>query len=192
MNSSAEQILKAIFARRSIRKFIQNKAVEKDKLEILLKAAMAAPSACNIQPWDFIIIEDKESIKRIQKGIIQYADYDPMVIIVTCGNNEFIPWRDQGVVDCACAMENIMIMAPALGLGTVCIGGFDRQKIKTQLEIPDNIEAIGMLYIGYPDESKAPRTKFIEDALHWGKYDESRKRNPRPGNILEFGKNSSL
>ena len=91
MKSSEELILNAIYARRSIRKFIQGKPVERNKLETLLKAAMAAPSACNIQPWDFIIIEDQESIRALQDGIDQYANYHPTVIIVICGNNEFIP-----------------------------------------------------------------------------------------------------
>ncbi len=192
MKSCQEPILNAIYARRSIRRFVQGKPVERDKLETLLKAAMAAPSACNIQPWDFIIIEDEEKISEIQKGIDRYAGYDPTAIIVICGNNEFIPWKDYGIVDCACAMENIMIAAPAMGLGTVCIGGFDRGKVKAQLGIPDGIEAVGMLYLGYPDEEKQPRTRYIEEAVHWGQYDQGRARKPRPGNILEFGPEASL
>ncbi len=192
MKSSEESILNAIYARRSIRKFVQGKPVERNKLETLLKAAMAAPSACNIQPWDFIIIEDAASIRAIQDGIEQYAQYDPTVIIVICGNNEFIPWKDSGVVDCACAMENIMIAAPAIGLGTVCIGGFDRRRVKEQLAIPEEIEAVGMVYVGYPDEEKQPRTKYIEGAVHWGKYDRERTREPRPGNILVFGPEASI
>ena len=192
MKSSEEPILNAIYTRRSIRKFIQGKPVERNKLETLLQAAMAAPSACNIQPWDFIIIEDEENIQALQNGIDQYAKYDPTVIIVICGNNEFIPWKGYGVVDCACAMENIMIAAPTLSLGTVCIGGFDPRKVKEQLAIPDDIEAVGMLYIGYPAEEKPPRTKYLAAAVHWGKYDQERTREPRPGNILEFGPEASL
>lgn len=192
MKSSEELVLNAIYARRSIRQFVHDKPVERDKLETLLKAAMAAPSACNIQPWDFIVIDDKDAINEIQAGIAQYAGYNPTAIIVVCGNNEFIPWKDYGIVDCACAMENIMIAAPALGLGTVCIGGFNREKVKAQLEIPENSEAMGMLYVGYPDEEKNPRTKYLEEAVHWGKYDQTRTRKPRPGNILEFGPEASV
>ncbi len=192
MKSSEDIILNAIYARRSIREFIQDKPVERNKLETLLKAAMAAPSACNIQPWDFIVIEDKESIREIQDNIDEYAKYDPTVIIVICGNNEFIPWKGYGIIDCACAMENIMIAAHAMGLGTVCIGGFDQRRVKEQLEIPENIEAVGMLYVGYPGEEKKPRTKYLEEAVHWGKYDRQRTRKPRPGNILEFGPEASI
>jgi nitroreductase len=187
----AEPILNAIHARRSIRKFVQGKPVEREKLETLLQAAMAAPSACNIQPWDFIIVEDREKVREVQEGIAQ-SKYDPTVIIVICGNNEFIPWKDYGIVDCACAMENMMIAAPAIGLGTVCIGGFDRQRVKQQLAIPEDIEAVGMLYVGYPDEEKQPRTKYVKEAVHWGQYDGKRTRTPRPGNILEFGPEASL
>jgi hypothetical protein len=100
------------------------------------------------------------------------------VIIVICGNNAFIPWQDYGIVDCACAMENMMIAAPALGLGTVCIGGFDRGKVKAQLDIPDGVEAVGMLYVGYPAEEKKPRTKYLAEAVHWGKYDTQRPQPP--------------
>ena len=192
MKTLAEPILHAIYARRSIRKFVQGKPVEREKLETLFKAAMAAPSACNIQPWDFVVVEDQASVREIQAGIEQYAEYDPTVIIVVCGNNEFIPWKDHGVVDCACAMENIMIAAPALGLGTVCIGGFDRRKVKQQLDIPEEIDAVGMLYVGYPDEEKPPRTKYVEEAVHWGRYDGKRPRKPRPGNILEFSPEASI
>ena len=192
MKSLAEPILNAIYARRSIRRFVQGRPVERTKLETLLRAAMAAPSACNIQPWDFIIVEDRASVRAIQNDIAQQADYSPAAIIVICGNNEFIPWKDYGVVDCACAMENIMIAAPAVGLGTVCIGGFDRRTVKEQLAIPDGIEAVGMLYVGYPDEEKQPRTKYLEEAVHWGQYDGERARKPRPGNILAFGPEASL
>jgi nitroreductase len=192
MKSSEETILNAIYARRSIRRFVQGRRVERNKLETLLKAAMAAPSACNIQPWDFIVIEDRKSIQVLQEEIEQYADYDPAAVIVICGSNEFIPWKDHGVVDCACAMENIMIAAPAIGLGTVCIGGFDRRKVKEQLAIPEDTEAVGMLYVGYPAEEKKPRTKYVEEAVHWGTYDGKRARKPRPGNILEFGPEASL
>jgi nitroreductase len=66
MKSSEELVLNAIYARRSIRKFVQDRPVERDKLKTLLKAAMAAPSGCNIQPWDFIIIKDKESYFTLQ------------------------------------------------------------------------------------------------------------------------------
>lgn len=147
---------------------------------------MAASSACNIQPWDYVIIDNKEIIDRIKKSIEKYGNYNTPLIMVITGNNKNIPWKDNGIIDCALAMENIMIAAPTIGLGTVCIGGFNRQIIKEILEIPEDIEAIGMLYIGYPNEYKKPRTKYLKEAIHWNKFDNTRDQNTRPGDIIAF------
>lgn len=185
-------IFRAIYSRRSIRNFIPEKKVEESKIKKLLKAAMAAPSACNIQPWDFILIDNKETIERIKNSIEKYGDYNTPFVLVITGNNKNIPWKDHGIIDCALAMENIMIASPTLGLGTVCIGGFNRKAIKEILEIPEDIEAIGMLYIGYPNEHKKQRTKYIQEAIHWNKYDRTRDQNPRPGDIIAFGPGASI
>jgi nitroreductase len=192
MEPDREGILGAILARRSIRKFDQSRKVEREKAVELLKMAMAAPSACNIQPWDFVVIQDGEAIREIQGSIRQYGDYDPSLIIVVCGNDEHIPWKDHGSFDCAAAMENMMIAAPALGLGTVCIGGFDRGWMKSFLGLPPSVEAMGLLYAGYPAEEKEPRTKYLEEAVHWERYDSKRSRGPRNGDILAFGPEASI
>jgi nitroreductase len=192
MESNEDIVFNAIYSRRSIRLFDDKTEVEKEKIIKLLKAAMAAPSACNIQPWEFIVITKEETIRRIKETISKYGDYNTNTIMVICGSNENIPWKDNGIIDCSAAMENMMIAAPTLGLGTVCIGGFDRTKIKNVLGIPVNVEAIGMLYLGYPKENKKPRTKYIEDAVHWEIFDATRIQKPRVGNILVYGPESSL
>jgi nitroreductase len=192
MGNYEEIVFNAIFNRRSIRVFDEKAGVEKEKIIKLLKAAMAAPSACNIQPWEFIVVTEEDTIKKIKKTIKQYGDYNTNTVIVICGSNEYIPWKDNGIVDCSAAMENIMIAAPTLGLGTVCIGGFDRIQIKTVLGIPENVEVVGMLYLGYPKEAKEPRTRYVEDAVHWEHFDSSRIQKPRAGNILIFGPESSV
>jgi len=184
-------VFNAIYSRRSIRNF-KDKDVEKTKIEKLLRTAMAAPSACNIQPWDYIVIDTKEIIGKIKNSIEKYGNYNTPLIMVITGNNKNIPWKDNGIIDCALAMENIMIAAPTIGLGTVCIGGFNRQIIKEILEIPEGIEAIGMLYIGYPNEYKKSRTKYIKEAIHWNKFDNNRDQSPRPGDIIAFGPNASI
>ncbi|MBN2003007.1 MAG: nitroreductase family protein [Anaerolineae bacterium] len=190
--NTEEIVFNAILARRSIRYFDDAKPVEKEKLDKLMQAAMAAPSACNIQPWEFIIVTQSDIVEKIRSSIKQFANYNTNTIIVVCGSNDFIPWKDNGIMDCALAMGNIMIAAPTLGLGTVCIGGFDRQAVKEILNIPENVEPIGMLYIGYPKEVKNPRTKYLEEAVHWESFDNTRERKPRPGNVLEFGPEASL
>lgn len=192
MNLREFFIFQTIYSRRSIRKFKSDKKVEYKKINKLLRAAMAAPSACNIQPWDFILIDDRETIEKIKNSIEQYGNYNTPLIMVITGNNANIPWKDNGIIDCALAMENIMIAAPTIGLGTVCIGGFNRKAVKEILGIPENIEPIGMLYIGYPNEHKKPRTKYLSEAVHWNKFDSSRDQRPRPGDVIAFGPEASV
>ncbi|MBI4831041.1 MAG: nitroreductase family protein [Candidatus Lindowbacteria bacterium] len=192
MDNKKAIVFEAIYSRRSIRSFDFSREVEREKILELLRIAMAAPSACNIQPWDFIVVTDGGTVERIKETTGGHGNYNAKVVVVVCGNNEFIPWKDNGVIDCAAAMENIMIAAPLLGLGTVCIGGFDRRAVKDALGIPVNVEPVGMLYMGYPQETKKPRTRYREEAVHWERYDNQREQKPRPGNILVFGPESSI
>lgn len=182
----------AIYRRRSVRRFDQDREVEREKIVELLKAAMAAPSACNIQPWDFVVVTERQAIGELRKATGGNGDYGVPAIIVVCGDDAHIPWKDHGVFDCAAAAENLMIAAPALGLGTLVVGGFDRAAVRKLLSIPESVEPICLLYLGYPEEAKLPRTRYLEDAVHWGAFDQSRKRDPRPGNILVFGPESSM
>lgn len=185
-------VFRSIFARRSIRLFDAERAVEKTKIVKLLKAAMAAPSACNIQPWDFIVVTDRDRIAGIHEAIRQYGEYETNTVIIICGNSTHIPWGGNGELDCAMAMENMMIAAPALGLGTVCIGGFDRNAIHRLFALSDSVQPVGMLYVGYPKERKKGRTRYTEDAVHWNAYDTSKHVQARQGNILVYGKESSV
>ena len=185
-------VFNALYSRRSIRNFKENKKIEGYKIHKLLKAAMAAPSACNIQPWDFIIIDDTQIVSQIKNSIENYGNYNAPMIIVITGNNRNIPWKDNGIIDCALAMQNMMIAAPTLGLGTVCIGGFNRKAVKEILGIPEGVEPIGMLYIGYPNERKKMRTKYLENAVHHNRYDATRDQNPRPGDVIAFGPEASV
>ena len=73
---------------------------------------MAAPSACNIQPWESIVVTDKEALSAIKSSIEQYGNYNAPLIIIVCGYSEFIPWDDDnGIVDCCAAIENMLIAA---------------------------------------------------------------------------------
>lgn len=77
----------AIYARRSIRQY-QDKSVEKEKLELLLKAAMAAPTAMNIQPWEFVVIIEPENLEKI-RSVSPLGRYNAPAAIVVCGNTSF-------------------------------------------------------------------------------------------------------
>jgi nitroreductase len=185
MNLFEEHVFSAIYGRRSIRAYVEGRTVEPEKIEKLLRAAMAAPSACNIQPWEFIVVTDKEKIAQIKQSIARWADYNTPLIIVVCSYTKYIPWEgDGGIVDCAAAIEYMLIAAAALELGSVWIGGFDPPAIRRLLEIPEHVLPAGVVYLGYPAEVKEPRTKYLEEAVYWQRYDPEREHPPRPGNIL--------
>jgi nitroreductase len=185
LNQYEKSVFDAIYGRRSIRAYLENKEVEHEKIVKLLKAAMAAPSACNIQPWEFIVVTDKESVSDIKKSIEQYGDYNAPLVIVVCGYSEFIPWEnDEGVVDCSAAIENMLIAATAMELGSVWIGGFNPVSLRKLLDIPDNVVPVGVVYFGYPAEQHEPRTQYREEAIYWQKYDTGRKHQPAPGNLI--------
>lgn len=179
-----DQILHAIYARRSIRDY-QERPVERASLIRLLQAAMAAPSACNLQPWEFVVVTDPVTVAQVKGTIARWGNWNAPAIIVVCGCPDLIPWSgDDGRVDCAAAIENMLLAATAMGLGTVWIGGFEPAKIRATLGIPDSIVPIGLVYVGYPEEHKEPRTQYRPDAVHWDRYDASRKPQRRDDSIF--------
>lgn len=177
-------VLQTIYARRSVRRFLE-KAVEPEKVTQLLKAAMAAPSACNIQPWEFIVVEDSADIAQIKASIPRYADYNTPLVLVVCGNPRFIPWKnDVGTLDCAAAIENILLAATAMDLGSVWIGGFDPDALRRILQIPEDVFPIGVVYIGYPAFTPPPRTQYKPELVHYGRYDTAREYRKKPEAIV--------
>jgi nitroreductase len=113
--------------RRSIRRYQEDRKVEQDKIIMLLKAAMAAPSACNLQPWEFIIVNEKDTINKLKDCIDENngRHYNAPTAFIVCGNTSYLPWKGRGEMDCSAAIENILLAATVMGLGTVWIGAFD-------------------------------------------------------------------
>lgn len=168
-------ILDMIYTRRSIRVFERRK-VDKNILTDLLKAAMAAPSASNSRPWEFIVVTDKEILSELQSKI-KYGKYSAPAAVVVCANlsiaqNEsaFRFW----VQDCSAATENLLIAAAGMGLGTVWTGAYPKEDVMETLRkilgIPADIFPLNLIYVGYPAEEKEPRTQYEENRVHWEKY----------------------
>lgn len=185
MNNYEQTIKKAIYERRSIRSYIDDKPVEQEKIIKLLESAMAAPSACNIQPWEFIVVTDKNTQKEIRNSIEKYGNYNAPLMIIVCGYTKFIPWKGEGwKMECGAAIENMMLTALTLELGSVWIGGFDDDALCSILDIPDDVYPMGIVYFGYHNEANPARTQYRKGAVHWEKYDRDREHKPVPGNIF--------
>lgn len=172
---SEHPVFDAILARRSIRRFTERPVPEAD-IELLLRAAMAAPSACNLQPWAFIVVDDAETLERL-RATAEQGDYNAPLAIVVCGISAHIPWGGEGwKQDCGGAAENIMLECVELGLASVCIGGFDSEALCALLNIPDGVEPLCIIEVGYGAYSRAPLTWYTEEAVHRGSYDSAKPR----------------
>ena len=179
-------ILEAIYARRSIRKY-EDRPVEREKLVELVKAATAAPTAMNARPWHFIIVDEKEEMDGI-RGIMRFGKHNAPAAIVVCGNmKRALPAmiRDFWVQDCSAAVENICLGAMELELGTVWLGVTPVQdhveKVSAYLGLPKHIIPLGIIYVGYPAEEKEPRTQFKEENISYQRMGEQRK----PKNMIK-------
>jgi len=148
-------IFDVIKTRKSIRKYI-NKPVEPEKIERIMTAAQQAPSWRNGQCWKFIVVNNPEKKKELIRctGTFNRSWLGKEhAIIVACGNPEQSGVRNDKhyyMVDVAIAMENLVLAATALGLGTCWIGAFDEEKIKGLLNIPNNYRIIAITPLGYP------------------------------------------
>lgn len=170
-----DNILEMIFKRRSIRVY-ERKALEKDVLVKLLQAAMAAPSASNSRPWEFVVVTEEKTLDQL-RAKIKYGKFNSPAVVVVCANlaiaqNEsaYRFW----VQDCSAATENLLIAAAGLGLGACWVGAYPKEEemntLRDILGIPEHVFPLSMIYVGYPAEEKSPRTQYDESRVHWEKY----------------------
>ena len=170
-------ILEIIFSRRSIRNY-QERKVERETLVRLLQAGMAAPTAANAQPWEFVVVDEPEGLESL-RACLPFGRYNNPAAIVVCGNPEIANnsvGKMYWVQDCSAATENILIAAAGMGLGSVWIGIFPLESrveaVRKALNIPGGVTPLGAVYIGYPAEQKEARTQYDEHRVHWQIYEE--------------------
>ena len=170
--------MNSIFTRRSIRNF-KDCSVEKEKLIKILKAGMQAPSAGNQQPWEFIILDNKDIITKL-KDMSPYSSSigNAPVSILAVGNKNNMRYPQNWEQDLGAAVQNMLIQTAEEGLGSVWFGVApieDRIKyIKDLLELPENLIPFAVLPIGYPVEGLGQENKFVnrydEKKIHYNKY----------------------
>ncbi len=163
-------MLEAIRNRRSIRKYL-DKPVPAEKIEMLLKSAMQAPSAMNKQPWEFVVSQNREVMDHIPK-IHPYAQMvaSAGAVIIVCGNRDIQDEIGYIVEDCSAAIQNILIEAVNLQLGAVWLGVYPRaermKEIASLFNLPEHIVPIGIVSIGIPGETKAFENRFNKSKIH--------------------------
>ena len=160
--------------RRSIRKFKPDAVVTDEQLKTLLEAAMLAPSACNMRPWEFIAVQNREVLDEIRRvhpfaGMLNTASAAIIVLAKTDVFNDvsegFFPQ------DCGAATQNILLQAAELGLGTCWCGVYPKpEKVAAMaklLELPENLVPFNVIAIGVPDEADGSRGHYEEEKIRW-------------------------
>lgn len=172
---NAEQaVLDNIATRTSIRDY-EARPVEKEKIEKMLRAAMAAPTAMNKQPWHFVVVDQRNVLDALA-GANPYAKMlkkAPLAIVV-CGNTDKMiegGGRDFWIQDASAATENLLLAAHAMGLGAVWTGAYPSEErcisISKVLSLSDNLIPLNMIVVGYPAEHPQPKQKFKEENVSY-------------------------
>ncbi len=163
-----EETIKTIFSRRSIRKYTAE-SVPEEHIKTILEAAMAAPSASNRKPWHFVVVTERDTLKRLADAH-KYAKmlHEAPLCIVVCGDESVSQrfWTQDG----SAATQNILLAAQALGLGSVWCGVYPSEErvreISEILGIVVPVKPLNLIAVGYPAEKKEPRTQYDGARVH--------------------------
>ena len=174
--STADVVLENILSRKSVRQYTAE-PVSEEHIQTLLKAAMAAPSAVNYQPWRFVVVTEREQLNAMAE-VLPFArmlKQAPLAIIV-CGETlwfegkENIFWQQ----DCSAATQNLLLAAEALGLGAVWTGVYpDPQRsaeLSAFLGLPETVQPLCAIPIGHPAGDDKPKDKWKPENIHYGKW----------------------
>lgn len=176
--AGAESALDVIMSRTSIRSY-EDRAVGEETVEQLLRAAMAAPSASNRQPWAFVVVDDRELLRQMAEKLpyAKMAAEAPLAIVV-CGDlsKGREPSDAWWVQDASAATENLLLAAHALGLGAVWTGLYPKservQIVREILELPGHIVPLCLVPVGYPAETPAPKEKWNPGNVRHNRWTE--------------------
>ena len=159
-----------VLARRSIRAYT-DEPVSEAQVERLLRAAMAAPSAGNQQPWRFVLVTDRDTLRAVNDfhPYARMLERAPLAVVV-CGATEGIRWPGFWEQDCAAAVENLLIEAEMLGLGAVWLGVHPLEErvagLRALLGVPDGVTPFAIVAVGRPAEGKKPADRYRAEHVH--------------------------
>jgi len=173
--TEVNHVIDNILSRKSVRDYTDQKITE-EQFDIMLRAAMAAPSAQNRQPWCFIIVDDRGFLETF--GSSEILPYSKMAgkaaaaIVVCCDKEKAKTNGESGfwVQDCSASTQNILLAAESLGLGAVWNGLYpvlERSEfVKEILSLPDNIIPFALIPMGYPANDEKPKDKYVAENIH--------------------------
>lgn len=177
--SPIKSTLDDIMTRTSVRAYT-DEVVDSAKIDTLLRAAMAAPTAGNKQPWRFVVINDRGLLDTIGTNFqTMTMAKKASAAVIMCGDMSATfegEGREYWVQDVSAASENLLLAAHALGLGAVWCGIYplkDRvAKFSEMLNLPENVVPMACICIGYPEKEQAPKDKWKPDYIHYNSWKE--------------------
>ena len=171
-SSDTEAVLQNILQRKSVRSYRSDMPVEKEKVENLLRAGMAAPSGKDKRPWEFIVVDERELLDSLAAHL-PYAKMltsAPMAIVV-CGDETK---SDYWYLDCSAVAENILLAAEAQGLGAVWTATYpyrERMEVVSRfLHTPSQVKSLCVIPVGYPMGGQEPKDKWDDSRIHYNKW----------------------
>jgi nitroreductase len=155
------EFMDVVASRKSVRGYADRK-VEEEKLAEVLEAARLAPSWANKQCCKYVVIRDRAKMKELSGGINPWLKQAP-VVLAACADPADSGSRngmDYYLVDVGISMQQLVLAATDLGLGTCWIGAFDEAKVKKLLQVPENVKVVALTPVGYPAENEGLRSKL--------------------------------
>ncbi len=168
----------AIATRKSVRRFDPSRKVGDEMVEKILRAAMAAPTALNRQPWEFVVVRDEATLKALADELPNCrVGNGAKLAVCVCGTlDNGIPGRgkEYWIQDCAAATENLLLAAHGYGLGAVWTGVWPDEarvaKVRRILAIPQGYAPLNIIPIGYPAENPRVKDKWKPAKIHYDKW----------------------
>ena len=164
----------AILSRRSIRKYT-GQPVSEDLVKEILEAAMAAPSAGNEQPWQFIVLRSRQIMDEVPT-IHPHSEMirEAALAILVCGDTQLEKYAGFWVQDCAAATQNLLLAAHAKGLGAVWCGLYPREErvigLRRLLGLPEHVVPFALIPMGYPAEEKPRADRYDSTRVHLDRW----------------------
>ena len=168
------ETIECILTRRSIRKYT-DKPIADEIVAQLLQAAMAAPSSANEQPWQFVVIRDRQMLNLVSAiHTYSYMLSQAALAILVCEDPTFEVNAGRGPLDCSAATVNILLAAHSLGLGAVWVGIYPVEerinRIRELLSIPSQVIPISLISLGYPGEKLLSEDRFKQERVHYDRW----------------------
>ena len=171
--------METIFKRRSVRKYTETPVTD-EQVKQIIRAGMAAPSAKNSREWVFIVLRDPEIYKAFSEVHVNaFAMKTAQAAILVCADlsKEQDPGQGWWIQDCSAAMENMLLEATDLGLGSLWLGVHPKPDriacLKEVCKLPENIEPLGIVSLGEPTKERPANDRYIEDQVFLNTYGNS-------------------